>query len=63
MAASSHSSHLKRLKEARIVSVRYGRYQLYSIVERHLVAEMLSKYTISFVDRVVDNYTETIEEL
>jgi hypothetical protein len=28
-----------------------------------LVAEMLSKYTTSFVDKVVDNYSEMLEEL
>jgi DNA-binding transcriptional ArsR family regulator len=63
-APSTVSSHLKRLKEAGIVSVRYGEhYQLYSIVEGDLVAEVFSKYTVNFVDKVVDNYTEMLEEL
>jgi predicted transcriptional regulator len=63
-APSTVSSHLKRLKEAGIVSVRYGEhYQLYCIVEGDLVAEVFSKYTINFVDKVVDNYTEMLEEL
>jgi predicted transcriptional regulator len=63
-APSTVSSHLKRLKEARIISVRHGEYhQLYSVIERDLIAEVLSKYTISFVDKVVDNYTEMLEEL
>jgi len=63
-APSTVSSHLKRLKEAGIVSVRYGEhYQLYSFVEGELVAEVFSKYTVNFVDKVVDNYTEMLEEL
>jgi predicted transcriptional regulator len=63
-APSTVSSHLKRLKEARIISVRHGEYhQLYCIVEKDLLAEVLSKYTASFVDKVVDNYTEMLEEL
>ena len=63
-APSTVSTHLKRLKEARIISVRYGEHhQLYRVAERDLVAEVLSKYTTSFVDKVVDNYTEMLEEL
>jgi predicted transcriptional regulator len=62
-APSTVSSHLKRLKEAGIVSVKYGEYQLYRLVERDLVAEVLSKYKASFVDKVVDNYTGMLEEL
>jgi predicted transcriptional regulator len=63
-ASSTVSSHLKRLREAGIVSVRYGENcQLYCIVEGDLVAEVFSKYTVSFVDKVVDNYTDMLEEL
>ena len=63
-APSTISSHLKRLKEADIVSVRYGEhYQLYCIVQGDLVAEVFSKYTVNFVDKVVDNYTGMLEEL
>lgn len=62
-APSTVSSHLKRLKEAGIVSVRYGEYQLYRLAEKDLVAEVLSKYRASFADRVVDNYAEMVEEL
>jgi DNA-binding transcriptional ArsR family regulator len=57
------SSHLKRLKEAGIVLVRYGEYQIYRLAEKEQVAEVLSKYRASFVDRVVDNYAEMVEEL
>jgi DNA-binding transcriptional ArsR family regulator len=63
-APSTVSTHLKRLKEARIISVRYGEYhQLYQVIKGDLVAEVLSKYIPSFVDKVVDNYTEMLEEL
>lgn len=62
-APSTVSSHLKRLKEAGIVSVRYGEYQLYRLAEKYQVAEVLSKYRASFADRVVDNYVEIVEEL
>lgn len=63
-APSTISTHLKRLKEARIISVRRGEYlQLYQIVRGELVAEVLSKYMPSFVDKVIDNYAELLEEL
>lgn len=62
-APSTVSSHLKRLKEAGIISVRYGEYQLYRLAEKDLVAEVLSKYRASLADRVVDNYAEMVEEL
>lgn len=63
-APSTVSSHLRRLREAGVVLIRHGEYhQLYHVAERDLVAEMLSKYTTSFVDKVVDNYSEMLEEL
>jgi predicted transcriptional regulator len=62
-APSTVSSHLKRLKEAGIVSVRYGEYQLYRLAKKDLVADALSKYRASFSDRVVDNYVEMLDEL
>jgi DNA-binding transcriptional ArsR family regulator len=63
-APSTVSSHLKRLREAGVVLIRHGEYhQLYRVVEKDLVVEVLSKYTTSFVDKVVDNYTEMLEEL
>lgn len=60
---STVSSHLKRLREDGIVSVRYGELQLYRITDRELVSEVLSKYRQSFVDKVVDNFVDTVEEL
>src|ERR671910_1930551 len=63
-APSTVSSHLRRLREAGVVLIRHGEYhQLYRVVERDLIAEVLSKYTASFTDKVVDNYTEMLEEL
>jgi DNA-binding transcriptional ArsR family regulator len=63
-APSTVSSHLMRLREAGVILIRHGEYhQLYRVAESELVAEVLSKYTTSFVDKVVDNYTEMLEEL
>jgi len=62
-APSTVSSHLKRLKESGIVSVRYGEYQLYKLTDKELIAEVLSKYKASFVDKVVDNYVDMVQEL
>ncbi|MDQ3836339.1 MAG: winged helix-turn-helix domain-containing protein, partial [Thermoproteota archaeon] len=63
-AASTVSSHLKRLKEDQIVSVKYGEYyQLYVIIDKELVYETMSKYRAGIVDKVVENYTSIMEEL
>ena len=62
-APSTISWHLKRLKEAGIVSVQHGQYHLYHVTDRQMVAEVLHKYKQRFIDKVVDRYTETIEEL
>jgi DNA-binding transcriptional ArsR family regulator len=63
-APSTVSSHIKRLRGAGIVLVRHGEYhQLYRVAERDLIAEVISKYTATFTDKVVDNYTEMLEEL
>jgi predicted transcriptional regulator len=56
-ASSTTSWHLKRLKDA-------GReYQMYQIVSPNLVSDILYKYKESFVDAVVNNYTNIVEEL
>lgn len=60
---STVSHYLTRLKEAGIISIRHGEYHLYRIVEREAVLDILAKYKGSFVDKVVDNYTEMMEEL
>ena len=63
-AASTVSWHLKRLKKAGLISVKYGgEYQLYQIMNPGLVADVIYKYKESFVDTAVNNYTEIVEEL
>ncbi len=62
-APSTISAHLKRLRDAGILSVRYGEYQLYSLANKDLIADVLSKYRQTFADRVVDNYVEMLDEL
>jgi predicted transcriptional regulator len=62
-APSTISWHLKRLKEAGIISIQYGHYHLYHVTDREMVAEVLHKYKQSFIDKVVDNYTKIMEEL
>ena len=63
-AASTVSWHLKRLKEAGLISVKYGgEYQLYHIMSPELVSDVIYKYKESFVDAVVNNYTAMVEEL
>jgi predicted transcriptional regulator len=63
-ASSTTSWHLKRLKDAGIISVKHGgEYQMYQIVNPGLVSDILYKYKESFVDAVVNNYTDIVEEL
>ena len=62
-APSTISSHLKKLREDGVISVRYGEYQLYRIADKELVTEVLSKYRSSLTDKIVDNYAELVEEL
>jgi predicted transcriptional regulator len=62
-APSTISLHLKRLREGGIVMTRYGEYRLYKLADRELVANVLSKYRPSFVDRTVDSFVETVQEL
>jgi predicted transcriptional regulator len=62
-APSTISWHLKRLKEAGIISIQHGYHHLYHVADREMVAEVLRKYKQSFIDKVVDNYTNIMEEL
>jgi predicted transcriptional regulator len=63
-APSTISWYLKRLKEAGIIFVKYGQeYQLYKILNPELVADVLDKYKESLVDKVVNNYTQMVDEL
>ena len=63
---------MKRLRDAGIVvSVRYsGQAQysghcqyVYKVTDMELVTNVLSKYKESFTDKVLNNYTEIIEDL
>jgi predicted transcriptional regulator len=62
-APSTVSLHLRRLREGGMISVKYGEYQLYSLTTKETVFDVLAKYKASFDDKVVDNYTEMMEEL
>lgn len=63
-APSTVSWHLKRLRDAGIISIISGeKHQLYRVVDRETIANILYKYKESFVDKVVNNYTEMMEEL
>jgi predicted transcriptional regulator len=63
-APSTVSWHLKRLRNAGIISVTSGeKHHLYRVVDGEVVGNILYKYKESFVDKVVDNYTEMMEEL
>jgi predicted transcriptional regulator len=65
-AGSTISWHLKRLKDAGIISIHYGHGeypQLYKLTNRDIVAETVYKYKETLVDKVVNNYTEMVEEL
>jgi predicted transcriptional regulator len=63
-AASTVSWHLKRLKDAGLITTIYGeRFQLYKVTNREGVMKILGKYKESFVDRVIDNYSSIIDKL
>ena len=63
-APSTVSWHLKRLKDAGLITTIYGeRFQLYEVTNRESVMKIFSKYKESFVDRVIDNYSSIIDKL
>lgn len=63
-APSTVSWYLKRLRDAGIISIIPGeKRQLYRVVDGEAIANILYKYQESFVDKVVNNYTEMMEEL
>jgi predicted transcriptional regulator len=63
-APSTVSWHLKRLRGAGILSIIYGEnHQFYTVADKGIIANILYKYKESFVDKVVNNYTEIMEEL
>jgi len=62
-APSTVSLHLRRLREGGVITVRYGEYQLYSLTNKDIIFDVLAKYKASFTDKVVDSYSEMMEEL
>ena len=63
-APSTISWHLKRLKDAGIVSLSYHKHhQLYELTNCEVVAETLYKYKDRIADKILDNYTHVIESL
>lgn len=61
---STISVRLKRLREAGIIDVRYGeRHQLYRIVNREVVVDVLARYQASLVDKAVDSYLKFVDEM
>jgi predicted transcriptional regulator len=64
-APSTISWHLKRLKAAEVISILYtGHCQhIYKVRNFESVTNVLSKYKESFTDKIVNNYTEIMEDL
>ena len=61
---STISWHLTRLKAANIVKVhRQKEFNYYEIgMDRLILQDLLSKYTTSFTEKIVDNYVDMINE-
>lgn len=61
---STISWHMARLKAANIVKVRKQyEFNYYEIgMDRLLLQDLLSKYTTSFTEKIVDNYVDMINE-
>jgi len=56
-APSTLSWHLKRLSKAAIISVTYGKeYQLYQVLNKRFVREILYEYGESFKEQVANGY-------
>jgi|SRR5215211_953621 len=63
-APSTLFAHLKHLKGAGLISAeRKELCFLYSLVDRELVAEIMSKYKMSFADKAIDHFLEMVDEL
>ena len=61
---STISWHMTRLKAANIVKVRrQNEFNYYEIgMDRLILQDLLSKYTTSFTEKIVDNYVDMINE-
>jgi predicted transcriptional regulator len=62
-APSTISWYLRRLCEDRVISIHYGEYQLYTIVDRKLVNQILYKYNETFTDKLVNNFIDMADNL
>jgi len=64
-APSTISWHLKRLKDAGIISVIHTGHcqRLYKVRDFESLTNVLSKYKESFAYKIISNYTEIIEDL
>ena len=62
-APSTVSWHLKRLCEDGILVVHHGKYNLYQINDKKLVDQILHKYKESLTDRIVNNFSNIVDEL
>jgi len=63
-APSTVSWHIKKLKEAGILNTNYGNdHFLYSILDKEMISRILLEYKESFTDRVIDNYTDIVDNL
>ena len=57
------SWYMARLKAANIVKVRKQNEFNYEIgMDRLILQDLLSKYTYSFTEKIVDNYVDMINE-
>ena len=61
---STISWHMTRLKAANIIKVRrQNQFNYYEIgMDRLILQDLLSKYTSSFTEKIVDNYVDMINE-
>jgi predicted transcriptional regulator len=62
-APSTISWYLRRLCEDGVISIHYGEYQLYTIVDRKLVNQILYKYNETFTDKLVNNFIDMADNL
>jgi predicted transcriptional regulator len=62
-APSTISWYLRRLSEDGIISIHYGEYQLYTIIDRKLVNQILYKYNETFTDKLVNNFIDIADSL
>ena len=60
---STISWHLRRLCAGGIIAVHYGQYNIYRIIDKKLVNQMLRKYKQSFADKVIDNFVDMANQL